>query len=236
LKTLLLRLEGPMQSWGHTSRFSERDTGMEPTKSGVLGLICAALGKPRDEQPEHIGLYPSLSDLATLRMGVRIDSPGKMGVDFQTAGGGKLGKRPYGVAKADGSSPETVMSWRYFLQDAVFLVGFESSNVELLSNMQSALKWPVWPIYLGRKSYVPSGQPYLEDGLQDGRIEDVFASYPPLVEGAFKEGRLRVILDDPNGRERRVDVPLDYARRLFGLRHVTIAFLTLDLSTEQGVI
>jgi CRISPR system Cascade subunit CasD len=224
-----------MQSWGHTSRFSERDTGMEPTKSGVLGLICAALGKPRDEQPEHIGLYPSLSDLATLRMGVRIDSPGKMGVDFQTAGGGKLGKRPYGVAKADGSSPETVMSWRYFLQDAVFLVGLESSNVELLANLHIALMKPAWPIYLGRKSYVPGGLPYLTDGLQDGRIEDVFASYPPLIKGAFKEGRIRVIIDDPDGRERRVDVPLDYARRRFGLRNVSITYITVDSSKEQEV-
>ena len=45
--TLLLRLAGPMQSWGLESRFDQRDTGREPSKSGVLGLICAALGKPR---------------------------------------------------------------------------------------------------------------------------------------------------------------------------------------------
>ena len=60
MPTLLLRLVGPMQSWGTTSRFDERDTQLEPSKSGVLGLICAALGRDRSEPVE---------DLAALRMG-----------------------------------------------------------------------------------------------------------------------------------------------------------------------
>ena len=47
--TLLLRLKAPMQSWGVSSRFSIRDTGKEPSKSGVIGLFCAALGISRDE-------------------------------------------------------------------------------------------------------------------------------------------------------------------------------------------
>ena len=41
---LLLWLEGPLQSWGHDSRFGRRDTLPFPTKSGVLGMVCAALG------------------------------------------------------------------------------------------------------------------------------------------------------------------------------------------------
>ena len=40
MSTLLLRLAGPMQSWGVQSRFSVRDTGLEPSKSGVIGLLC----------------------------------------------------------------------------------------------------------------------------------------------------------------------------------------------------
>ena len=58
MTTLLLRLQGPMQSWGTTSRFDERDTQLEPSKSGVLGLICAALGRDRKED---------IQDLADLR-------------------------------------------------------------------------------------------------------------------------------------------------------------------------
>ena len=66
MATLLLRLQGPMQAWGVQSRFGVRDTGREPSKSGLIGLLCAALGRER-EAP--------LDDLASLNMGVRIDKP-----------------------------------------------------------------------------------------------------------------------------------------------------------------
>ena len=49
MAVLLLRLAGPMQSWGTQSRFTHRDTDLEPSKSGVIGLLCAAMGKPRDD-------------------------------------------------------------------------------------------------------------------------------------------------------------------------------------------
>ena len=75
--TLLLRLAGPMQSWGTRSRFTERDTELEPSKSGVIGLICAALGRTRTE---------SVDDLSQLRMGVRVDFQGTLSRDFHTAG------------------------------------------------------------------------------------------------------------------------------------------------------
>ena len=41
---LLLSLSGPLQSWGDSSRFTVRNTGREPSKSGVLGLAASALG------------------------------------------------------------------------------------------------------------------------------------------------------------------------------------------------
>ena len=37
MSTLLLRLAGPMQSWGTDSKFDVRRTGREPSKSGVIG-------------------------------------------------------------------------------------------------------------------------------------------------------------------------------------------------------
>lgn len=77
MATLLLRLAGPMQAWGTTSRFDERDSGLEPSKSGVLGLVCAALGRDRSEP---------LDDLATLKMSVRVDREGLLMRDYQTLG------------------------------------------------------------------------------------------------------------------------------------------------------
>lgn len=219
MKTLLLRLEGPMQSWGTTSRFTERDTGLEPSKSGVIGILCAALGKPREERAEDAGHWPLLADLARLRMGVRVDAPGKVGVDFQTAGGGRLGSRKYGVAKADGGKPESVMSWRYYLQDASFLVGLESEDTALLERLHAALREPVWPLYLGRKSYVPSLPVFLVEGLQDGDLEAVLARFPR--RGSTNDERVRIVVDhDEAGGEVRTDVPLDFERRRFAVRHV----------------
>ncbi len=229
VQTLLLRLEGPMQAWGVSSRFSERDTGLEPSKSGVIGLLCAALGKPRLEVP-HSEL-PALEQLAALRMGVRVDRPGKMGVDFQSVGGGKFAGRSYGVVKANKSRPESVLSWRYFLQDAVFLVGLQGADEALLSKLHNALRQPVWPLFLGRKSYVPACPPYLADGLQPGTLEEVLTTYPYFYPP--EEPRVRFVLEQaqPLGCERRVDVPLDFARRRFGVRYVNTVFINV---AEKG--
>jgi len=38
-------LDAPLQSWGFASRFQRRTTGLHPTKSGVVGLLCAALAE-----------------------------------------------------------------------------------------------------------------------------------------------------------------------------------------------
>jgi CRISPR system Cascade subunit CasD len=158
--TLLLFLAGPMQSWGTQSRFTERDTGLEPSKSGVIGLVCAALGRPRNT---------SVDDLAALRMGVRVDQEGIMRRDYQTAGGWHLQRdKGYGVAKADGSAPGAVVSNRYYLADAQFLVGLEGEDEVLLERIQTALASPVWQLSMGRKSFVPSVPVHLVDGLQSG--------------------------------------------------------------------
>ena len=49
MATLLLRLAAPLQSWGADSKFETRKTNREPTKSGVIGLLAAALGLRRDD-------------------------------------------------------------------------------------------------------------------------------------------------------------------------------------------
>ena len=137
MHTLLLRLAGPMQSWGTQSRFLERDTGMEPSKSGVLGLVCAALGRSRAE---------SVDDLAALTMGVRVDREGTLRRDYQTA---------KDVVRASGSPGDTVVSNRYYLADADFLVGLAGDDLHLLQRIEMALGKPQWPLSLGRKAFVP---------------------------------------------------------------------------------
>ncbi|MCY3264624.1 type I-E CRISPR-associated protein Cas5/CasD, partial [Acinetobacter baumannii] len=117
MPTLLLRLAGPMQSWGTRSRFDERDTDLVPSKSGVIGLICAAMGIDREEREPVL-------QLADLRMGVRVDQLGVLRYDYQTA---------QNVIAADASKIHpTTVSRRYYLADAVFLVGLEGKDWRLL--------------------------------------------------------------------------------------------------------
>ncbi len=61
---LALLLDAPMQSWGFASRFQRRTTGLHPTKSGVIGLICAAMGVAKGSDEERA----MLPELAKLRM------------------------------------------------------------------------------------------------------------------------------------------------------------------------
>lgn len=230
MSTLLLRLAGPMQSWGVQSRYVHRDTGMEPSKSGVIGLLCAAMGWPRNED-EHLGYR--LKDLADLFFGVRVDREGLQEADYHTASN---------VIKANGSEPETVISLRYYLADADFLVGLEGKG-DLLQLLDDAFLCPKWPLYLGHKSFVP-GLP-VRIGLVDLPLEEALCSYPWLarnprerermlsrIDGDFQAGRpfqLRLVLDAPFGstNEERPDVPLSFADRLFGKRCVMTNFMLL---------
>ena len=209
MSVLLLRLAGPMQSWGTQSRFSIRETGLEPSKSGVIGLLCAALGRPRHE---------SLTDLAALRMGVRVDREGRLAYDFHTA---------QNVLKAAGGLKDTEPSRRYYLADARFLVGLESSETDLLRSLYTALADPVWPLYLGRKAFVPSEPVWLPDGMADGSLLDTLQAYPRLVEPRRGEQteKVRLVLEDAGGVEARADQPISFAQRRFAMRQVKTTFI-----------
>ena len=57
MSTLLLRLAGPLQSWGTDSKFEVRRTENEPSKSGVIGLVAAALGIRRNEEISELNSF-----------------------------------------------------------------------------------------------------------------------------------------------------------------------------------
>lgn len=210
MATLLIRLAGPMQSWGTTSRFDERDTQLEPSKSGVLGLVCAALGRDRSEP---------VDDLARLRMGVRVDREGVLMRDYQTATGVMIA-----TGKAD--LDRTVVSPRYYLADAAFLVGLEGADRGLLEAIHRSLQEPVWPLVLGRRSF-PPGQPvWLTDGLHDEDLETTlcdFVKVPPVAPPQWEHiGKpLRLMLEHPSEGAVRLDQPIaPFSLRRFGPRFV----------------
>lgn len=147
--TLFLRLEGPLQSWGDTSKFVIRRTMDAPTKSGVLGLICCALGLSRKEAQNR------LHELNELAMGVRIDRKGTRWWDYHTVGA-RIGMTTADHKLKTGAQG-TLVTRREYLADASFLVAIQGGP-GLINEIYEALMLPKWPFYLGRKSCPPSVQ------------------------------------------------------------------------------
>lgn len=195
MSTLLLRFAAPMQAWGADSRFDIRKTNREPTKSGVVGLLAAALGLQRDAP---------LNELTALRMGVRVDREGVLLRDFHMVHGEK----------------SSYVTTRYYLCDAVFLVGVFSEDEVLMRRLEEAIRNPAFPLFLGRRSCPPEGRVYL--GLREMTLEDALTSEPSLAaHGAFQQTeRLRMVLEEPRGTARLRDMPISFSPfdRQYGYR------------------
>jgi len=161
--TLFLRLEAPLQSWGERAQWSERDTAPEPTKSGIVGLLACALGWADDVR---------IRDLSqSIRVGVRCDhisSPAIL-LDYHTVGGGYTAPqlltaegKPKMIAAS--KSPHTEPTKRYYLSDASFLIAVQAAS-DRIAKLTEAAQSPVWPVFLGRKSCVPTRPIF--DGVGD---------------------------------------------------------------------
>ncbi len=200
MSTLLLRMSAPLQAWGYESKFETRRTSREPTKSGVIGLLASALGRSRDE---------SVQDLNELSFGVRVDHEGELLHDYHTD---KL------------NESKTYVTHRYYLSDAVFLVGLESDNEELLQKLNNAVLSPAFPLFLGRRSCPPTLP--LSLGIRECSLLEALQSEPWLISQYMQkklknrsEFKLRIITDsDPKDsravRQKDVAVSFDPRKRL----------------------
>ncbi|HEY0636169.1 MAG TPA: type I-E CRISPR-associated protein Cas5/CasD [Pseudonocardiaceae bacterium] len=224
---LVLRLAGPLQSWGSHSRFNRRDTDAEPTKSGIVGLLAAAQGRRRTDPIE---------DLIGLTLGIRTDRPGTLLRDYHTVSDlrgrpllsaavtGKGAQKPTSPAKA------THVTTRFYLQDAVFVAAVGGPG-ELLHALRDALRRPAFPLALGRRSCVPTQPLVLDppaDELWPGEVTTVLAAVP-WQAGTRAEVRLPVTIDDRAGDDLRSDVPstFDPLRRSFATRSVSHGWVTV---------
>lgn len=202
MATLLLRMRSPLMSWGDHSQFTIRDTRREPTKSAVIGLLCAALGRPR---------WQPVEDLAALKMGVRVNQEGVVQMDYHTVMDG---------IKADGGSGGTVIIHRYYVADADYLVGLESDDRNFLEQLDTALTNPVWQLYFGRKSFIPSCS--VQVGIEDKPLTEALHYVLPKRSSALKRipDRLRCVVEVSGSADVRQDVPINWKKRLFGSRCV----------------
>lgn len=223
MSVLLLRLAGPLQSWGVTSRFVRRTTEAAPTKSGIIGLLAAAQGRRRNDPIE---------DLVGLRLAVRTDQQGELLRDFHTA---------HHLVSGD-SMP---LSERFYWADAVFVAGIEAEQ-QVVAGLADALADPAFPIYLGRRSCVPAGRVIL--GVeQDHDLETVMRT-TPWQAGSVHRRRLRRqklvpltvqadagVLDGVAPSRRLQDVPFSFSPegRQYGTREV--AEVVVDVVNPEFV-
>lgn len=221
MKTVVLRLEGPLQSWGTQGRFAIRVTDREPSKSGVLGLVGCALGMERNDGA-------TLQQLRQLRMATRVDRQGELVRDYHTVGGGSGREGIWSIKEGKHDRGLTAVTERYYLADARFIVALGSEDTALVERVALALQSPCWPLYLGRRSCVPSAPVFAgvydigpEKALraiayEDRRGEDLPDRLRMVVEAAAEDGTPRQ--DDP--------VSFALYERSHRLRHVRTEFVS----------
>ena len=154
---LALLLDAPLQSWGFASRFQRRTTALHPTKSGVVGLICAAMGLAKGSTEEQ-GLLPNLAKLNMTSIAIprqqtsawtqqTQELPVRCMEDFHTV---------LNTRRASGKmNDDPVVTRRQYLLDARFGVILTGDRV-LLEHVTTALQDPVWGVWFGRKNCIPA--------------------------------------------------------------------------------
>ncbi|WP_025273591.1 type I-E CRISPR-associated protein Cas5/CasD [Haloglycomyces albus] len=222
--SLYMCLAGPLQAWGGSSQYSWRETQMEPTKSGIVGLLAAAEGRTRDA---------AIDDLTELRMGVRIDHSGRLLRDFHTVSDYRSRPLPSAKVKKNGKQePKTgkdklapLVTRRFYLQDAVFVVVVTGKS-DTIEGVARGLQRPAFPLALGRRSCPPSRPIFLEKqiGEDTSDLRKLLADVPWQVtarrhrENAGSQVTLPITYDDPTGAETLGDVPVTFNLKTPGQR------------------
>jgi CRISPR system Cascade subunit CasD len=227
---LAMLLDAPMQSWGYASRFQRRTTGLHPTKSGVVGLLCAAMGLGRGS----LGERHTLQALAALRMtsialprtpsgSVARGSPVRRLEDYHTV---------LDTRRADGTpTRDAVETRRQYLADARFGVILRGDH-DLLQRVSFALQDPVWGVWLGRKCCIPAAPVFV------GLLDSEEAAWKHILracglddEASLEEfGRVHEVEDFAEGTDSLNDQPVSFGdglssgpdRRQFAARRIAV--------------
>lgn len=181
---LLATLYAPIASWGDITVGERRTSWDRPSRSAILGLIGAALGIDRQDQDGHDALD------AGYGVAVRVDAPGRVMVDYQTA-------QTISQAEIKRSRPrtrremirhgerqhklETILSWREARVDAAYTLALWARDEARwpLPALAAALRTPVFPLYAGRKAH-PLGWPMQPEVVEGRSVAEALAGRPPL--------------------------------------------------------
>lgn len=227
---LLLWLEAPLQAWGHDSKFGRRDSLDFPTKSGLLGLLCCARGAA-GEQAGWLERWAE-RDLQVMAY-VPLDRQGRplqrlpLLRDFQMVGSGFEDPDPWVSLlipktsegkKAVGGG--TKMTYRYYLQDMAYAIALQGPDVEL-QELAEALQNPVWDLYLGRKTCVPTE--FVFQGVHKN-LDEAMQRASELAKDKSRQAVFRVLQGEHEGEVLTLnDVPLQFGEhKQYRDRRVTV--------------
>lgn len=220
---LILRLDGPMQSWGTHTYEDYRPSNLFPTRSALIGLLGACLGIDRSDRR-------SLDTLGRgIDLTVRVNhttwrpewqnkgrkakkSPVKM-TDYHTVLEARRANRPP-------KPRETIETRREYLFDASFTVaiGERGEAVYDLDTIAMRLKKPVYTPFLGRRS-CPIACPLFFDEWQEAVNGKAALEKTPLGNGTIYAESTELA---SNQRLLMRDVPQFGLHRSFGTRTVFI--------------
>lgn len=240
IEVLLLRLDAPLMSFGGVAVDATRPTEDLPTLSMLTGLLGNALGY------DHADSEALQSLQARLDYAVRGPVIVEKVVDYQTVDLGqdfmladKVGwttrgavdVRKGGLAARKG----THQRYRHFVVDAAYSVALtvQGHEVPSVHDLIDALRRPARPLFIGRKSCLPS-QPLLALGepVQVERLVDAFAHLPavPREVTVRRDGRSEVRIwsrTDQPARHRAV--PLTDERDWANQTHVGRRWMAMDI-------
>jgi CRISPR system Cascade subunit CasD len=202
--TVLIRLAGPVQGWGAAhAAFEQRPRSPYPTKSALVGMIAACLGRGRADPIE---------DLAGCVLAVRTDQSGQSLRDYQTIGAD-------GVYTADGKTVRPgKVSVRGYTADGVFTAALGCPTPDLARQVAHALQNPYYAPFLGRKGCLPT-EPLLI--ALSGKDPVTALTTLPYQGYLARPDVVRIIADDPDGHESAADQPVSFDPLVHTVRRVT---------------
>lgn len=210
---LALQLVGPMQSYGFDSHYNRRNTGLMPTKSAIAGMCCAALGLARgcEAENEFLSAFKGvkMTAIAIPRWkNIGRSLPVRRLQDYHTV---------QNTRTAEGKTKDCHITHRQYLTDAAFGVVLEGET-SFLKKIADAFIDPVWGVWLGRKTCIPSS-PVLV-GLKEtssGALHLLIGDCP--LDSFTRQVEIECFEE---GRDSILDAPVSFAieRRLYAHRRV----------------
>lgn len=201
MELLLFQLQAPLAAWGEPAVGEFRGTAEYPSLSALLGLLGAALGVQRQDEPAHAALRDGY------RFAIGVQSGGELLRDYQTAqvpSRSALKGRPQATRRDELRMPKsdlgTILSTRDYRQDASCIVALQARETApyTLADLSDALNRPRFVLYLGRKSCPPAA-PLWPQLVQADSLREGFEQYRARLQAACEahpDRRGRVPLEE----------------------------------------